>query len=659
MRRFKDFVIYEFKAFKCAGNIIIALLFFVAAMYFVQDGSWQFKSILDNKDDFVKIEKFRVQQNRSYSQYGASGFRVMFIPSPLSVFFFNSGVNNNLTADLDVGSRLTISSSFKGRDAFKDRAGNFADFSGLFIFIGTLLVFLYGYEAFRQTDYLKFLSSIITIKKVFWLTVFARFFLALLFFLAVTAAAVLLVVVNGISLRSPDLLYLAVFFLVWMLTVFFFLTLGSIIGLKASKQAGLSLIVIAWLVLVYFIPLGIQKITATGARDIPPNYKLELEKYDHLMKFEQRVTEVVKNYSIKMDSTKEIRDLVDTFINNEYKKIKKIENDLEDNSTKKVNNYQLYSIFTPATFFANVREEMGGTGYENILSFFRYVVNLKHKFCMFYKEKKFYSDDRKVESFIKGDKNIYYAKSRLPNILPGIGVLIMYIIILLAVSSRLHKNVLYRITDEEMEEVKAVNLKFKRGEYMVGEIYSNAIPNLLFHVFSGECKELKERGFNGKILVDEADISSETCREDFLYLCKPGSLPNNLTIKDFIYFIAGIAGERKGDILSSALIKGMAGKKIKQFTRDEKCDVLLALAGIIKRGIYLINDIAPNMMVEFAYRFKDKMDVLSRQGAMVIYLTTDDFIRKSPESESPLYVNRYWSDQVDNYKKQDEDIKMK
>jgi len=121
---------------------------------------------------------------------------------------------------------------------------------------------------------------------------------------------------------------------------------------------------------------------------------------------------------------------------------------------------------------------------------------LKHRFCLFYKKKKFYSKDEKVESFIKNEENIYYGKSRLPQgTSRGLLFTIFLSTLLTIVSFYLFKHSLHRLNAAKNEDnpptgmqdatdttpPKKKDLALKHGEYHVVRIYGERFKDYTYN----------------------------------------------------------------------------------------------------------------------------------------------------------------------------------
>jgi len=149
----------EWKRFWRPRNIILLILFVITAFYFLADGILKHNEILKVKEEFKNVEQQKVEKYINYNHYGSQGFRILFAPSPLSIFFINSGRFYLLTADLNAAERLDIDVSMKGKGMLSEKSFSYADFAGIYILFGILMVLLYGFEFVRDREYLKFLSN--------------------------------------------------------------------------------------------------------------------------------------------------------------------------------------------------------------------------------------------------------------------------------------------------------------------------------------------------------------------------------------------------------------------------------------------------------------------------------------------------------------------
>ena len=93
MHTFKAFFILEFKRFFGKRNGVIILLLLLLSLLFIQNGINEYKNILSHKEKFQETEETKVSSYISYRVYGAYGFRMLFVPAPITIFF-NKSTNN-------------------------------------------------------------------------------------------------------------------------------------------------------------------------------------------------------------------------------------------------------------------------------------------------------------------------------------------------------------------------------------------------------------------------------------------------------------------------------------------------------------------------------------------------------------------------------------
>lgn len=437
MRTFNVIFGIELRKLMRRKFLALFLLFSMLSLYFVQMGVYKYKEVIENRDKFLRLEEMKVGQYINYAQYGVYGFRVMFIPSPLSVLFANSTVISELTSNVDTGERVNIYNSFIGRTLFAEKTGGFNDFSGIMLLLGSLLVLYYGYDAVIHKDYFRYMAGVVPIKKLFAITVLCRCLLIVLYFLFNGALALLLMKINGLEL-SGDWGNLGFYLgLLVMLMVFFFF-MGTAAGALPSRFIGFVTLFLAWFVFVFLVPGIVNNITYRNANNLIPLYQLEIEKLKTMMDFEKRA---IKEGGVLKDPHSESeRKIIESFWENEFKKLQQLEKKLEKDMARNISSFQSLSFHFPSTFYLAAANEISSKGYENFIHFYSYIQDLKKQFVRFYSQKRYYSNYSSVESFIKGEENLFNAASQVPgNFQYGLILTLLYIVILIYVSYILFK----------------------------------------------------------------------------------------------------------------------------------------------------------------------------------------------------------------------------
>jgi hypothetical protein len=311
-------------------------------MYFVYTGSQQYSDIESSKEEFKKIERIKVSQLQTYDQYGGHGFGLYFMPSVLSVFFNNTNLFNELSAQVDVGPKLNIYDSFKGKQVFSLKPGRWLDFSGIMLIFGSLMALYYGYDAFRHKEYLKFLASIyghLGVYRFIWLS---RMILLGLYFLFVFFCAILLLKLKGINLTGSQFVHLLIFLLIMLLMLVFFFTLGTIAATRSKYK--IITFVLIWFGFAYFLPVFINIVIEGRSRDIASNYKSESDKLKILMGFEGEAAEkasierlrYLQGFLNEIPGFVKLKELVEQ----EYKVSNKIEKEKEPQRLEKLKSLQ-------------------------------------------------------------------------------------------------------------------------------------------------------------------------------------------------------------------------------------------------------------------------------------------------------------------------------
>ncbi len=439
MKTFTATYLLESKRLLKKKTIGLFLFLSLLSLYFVQNGVNNYINVIENKEEFQDIERLKVKQYVNYNQYGSYGFRVLLIPSPLSIYFVNSSTISGLTANVDSGEQLNIYNSFKeGRTLFADKGGGFKDFSGIMLLLGGLLALYLGYESFIYKDYLRFMSGFMDYKRIFFSSVLSRVFILIFLFLLNAGISLILLKINGIQFSGGEYTHFFTYLATLVLLLVFFFVLGTIAGTLKSGFAGFVMVIISWFVLVFLFPGIVNTVISRKADNIVSNYKLELQKLKSLMDFERKSLQELG--STTKDNIEAVRKSIEDFLEKGFPKIHAFEERLRNEMEENVRYYEFFSSLFPSAFYLSAGNEISSKGYENFILFFDYIRELKKKFVRFYMDHRYYSDDsfdapQKVESFIKGNENFFHPKSRTPwGFVTGMLLTLVYIIGLFIIS---------------------------------------------------------------------------------------------------------------------------------------------------------------------------------------------------------------------------------
>lgn len=288
MGTFKSFYILEFKRFIAWRNALLLFLFFVLSIYFVHTGALQYKDIIKSKEEFRKIERLKAETFSSYAQAGGYGIYLYFMPSPLRTLFYNSSLfSAELISHFDVGEKLNIYSSLKGKNIFAESKKTFFDFSSIILLFGGIIALVYGFDSFRRKEYLRFIASLYGHGRAFCFIWLSRIILLCSFFVMINTCALQMLKLHQLPLSVSEFKHFLIFSVVMLLMLVFFFSIGAITGIVKSKFTRFFIITL-WVGSVFFIPAALNEIIDTKSNKIKPSYQSELEKLTTVMDFEKQ-----------------------------------------------------------------------------------------------------------------------------------------------------------------------------------------------------------------------------------------------------------------------------------------------------------------------------------------------------------------------------------
>ena len=603
---------------------MVFILFLLLCFSSVWDGVREYQHIIKNKKKFQEVERENVGKFVTYSQYGLYGFRLMFLPSPLSALFVDPAAAPELTAFVDSGVRLRLYHSVLGKNLYDEKNPGFLDFSGILLLFGSILVLLLGYNSFRPREYLRHLSSILGHRKAFALVIAARMILTGVLFLFTVGCVPLLMRLNHIVLSGREYAHLLVFVIITLLMLWFFLLLGAAAGSIKSKSSGFITVVALWFVFVFLIPGTISKIVSKKADNMSSAYNLEQEKLKILSEFEKKALARTLRYTTVEEKKDADRKSAESYWDNELKKIQAIEKKMEIEAGNNVNLFQALSMLFPTSFYISAASEIDSRGYRNVIDFYAYVQKLKSSFVRFYFDKKYYSNYSGVESFVQDDENVFYAPSRLPGyVFPGMVLILIYIACLFVFSFYRLKSFLFARSGKDAEEVNGLDVELKTGETYVLLTNGRVLNDRLYKFFS-----VPDKDFKGLVRLDDVSLASdesEVRKSGFVYFCRPCEVPAGIRVGDFIRFISRALGASNKSVaeLYMRLGEHIEKKNFGSLPVVEKFKVMLEIGRLKGSKVYMFHDFALRAPAGFLESFMEELKALKGRGMAVLYLTGD------------------------------------
>jgi ABC-type transport system involved in multi-copper enzyme maturation permease subunit len=639
------------------------LIFFLANA-FIQLGIGEFKDLLRKKDKFQAFEKEKASNFVSYRQYGAYGYRILFFPAPLSIWFADSCVVPDMNSFVDSGERLKIYLPLKGKNIFDLKKTGFADFSGILLYFGSLLALFYGFDTFRSREYLKFLSSIAGEKSLFASLVISRILLMWLLFLSIISSGLLLMVFNGVYIPVDK--FLAVFTLVVFLTSLFFFLLGTIFSTIRSKKTGITVLLSGWFILLFIIPTAVNMYVKAKSATITTVHQLEMEKLKIFTDFEKKAIEKEGEFSYGKNITDSIRKMIESYCNNEFKIIQSLEVKFLNQMKESISIYQKISMLFPTTFYISVNNEISSRGYNNMFHYYKYALKHKDNFVKYYLERIFFSNFKKVESFIKFNENVFNSSSQIPSTL-GWGMLVTFLYIggAIIISYYRFNRAIHSLPEsdthdkgnENEEIISYPDLDLAKSTLRIFSVEGDLFNCQLFNMLSGKTGVFQKQPLPFRIFINGIDSLSLAQKSNFLYLCHWEHFPGDVTAKDFLYSMARLMKitVKKVNEIAAGInpnLKARFDKPIENLKKQEKGEIALVLIKLKKWDILIIDDVSRGINPLFDVCLQKNMQGLKSNGSLVILLTSDDILRnKSLDTGKYVYETDAWNRVVDSYKK--------
>ncbi len=601
---FRGIIGYEFKKLFIRRNIIILAVLFIFLAFLCWDGIGDYKKIEANKKPFQEMERDKVSMHLHYTFYGVRGVRLLYIPNPLSVIFNDLAVFDGMISHVDSAEKLEISNSFKGKNLFSD-SGGFMDFAGIMLLLSSFLALLYGWDTTRSQKYIKLITDISGSRKPGFIIILARIILLNLVFLVFAGLALVWMLINDIN--AANIFYL-VYVLVLTLVITFFVTAGAIIGALKSKVAQFITIPVLYFLLVLVIPWLIHRVVYMEAKEgIKSIYEFEYQSFKYMMDFEKRFYNRFKVWKSGEVAPDDVKAMIQSGQDIEYKKLRETELKRIDGIVKRIRVYQTLASLFPTTFYISTNKELSSKGFHSFIAFYRYSYDMKQDFIKFYIDRKFYQPLPKsgVEPFIKGNEDLFYGKSQLPNsFLLGLIMAVIYIAAFLVALYRMQSKGL------EKEKVKSVKVDFTKGNPLFALCKDEKIKNDIFRYY----REQKTATCIDKITVD---FHFNGVRPD--------------VVLKFLCQLANAKEEKAIEYLSILGIKDLSTLKLEE-------EEILKFYSAVKIAQYdiefiVLNDLFKQKSREFETDFFKLLSTLETSGQKILYLSCNMYYPKKSLDE--------------------------
>ncbi len=417
---------FEWRRVFSRRNVVFFCLLALLAFYFVALGVSDYKKVLVDKRDFTEVEKSKSEYYVSYEQYAVMGSRVMFLPSPLSIFFRDYYQFGIVSANLDVTEVIDISNNKKGRELFFKK-GNFGDLSGVIFIFGTLIMVYMGFGTFQSLDHFRLFKRNPLIQSFI-----CRLILLDGYFVILFTGCYLIARISGVLFSAAENFSYSGYGLFSILMLNFFFVAGMMAAVLGNfRRRSVVLLSLFWLLFVLVVPEIVHTSISRKAQAITPVEYLNLQKFKELLGHEQKARHAL--FELEKDkknpeALKELwKNLAYEYYENGYVRNKFKEEQLQREIKEVAGTLESVSSLFPGNYYHYLVGELSGSGYIEYSRFVDHVLSLREGFFQFYLKKRYEATDRKVEPFIKGDENIFVSRSLIPrNFWTGVLVVVAY-----------------------------------------------------------------------------------------------------------------------------------------------------------------------------------------------------------------------------------------
>ncbi|MCP5101955.1 MAG: hypothetical protein GY950_01185 [bacterium] len=492
-------------------------LLIVAGLFFLLLGMFQVR--LSEHKDAVKeigkanaLEKDKHRLFHNYTVYSAYGFRLYCMPCPLD-FLTAFKFYNELDASADVGVKLRLSEGKKGNNVFPDTAGGYLNFAGILLLFGSLAVIIFGFGAFDDESYLKFLRSLHRLRKIIFQVFLFRIGLVAAFVLLLSAAMAVTAFFNGIAVLSPHYI---IFTLIALLVLLCFFSTGAALGALKNRHGAIAALVTLFIFLNFIAPWVIIKIVRNISVSISEHQR-EYDKLKILMTFEKNGIKIFG----KVRSGEEFIKLVRSYLAKELILLKDLEHQHRKRLLEKADKYQILTMFLPSTFYLSSVQELSGKGLTDYFLFYDFAEAKKEGFIKFYFENEYFADPKpkNVVPYLKGDEGIFFQAPALPEyFFMGLALQLLYMAAMFGMAFRNARRKLHPVKQKfPAEEDLFINIH--RGKPNALLTSDDLTKDKLFNHLSGAEKLKSTIEFTWGSGTEGGFEDAWNC--DFVYLPHP------------------------------------------------------------------------------------------------------------------------------------------
>jgi hypothetical protein len=242
-----------------------------------------------------------------------------------------------------------------------------------------------------------------------------------------------------------------------------------------------------------------------------------------------------------------------------------------------------------------VGNEVSSRGYNGFMAYYDYIQAVSERFMRFYIDKKFYSNHAEIESFIKGEENVFYSEGSLPaNFWTGIFVTFIYINLLIIALYVKHKK------------------KYAFRKAGKPHIEFGGVRNILF-VLCGDTA-LKDDVFQYYRARGDASCLSKINTNDFQF---------NVGVKETLNHLREISGVDKQKASGNLELLGIQNPGPESPGHDDILKLYTAVKTAADHEYIVMDDFLKGESRRFEVDFFRLIAALDAAGKKLVFLSTE------------------------------------
>lgn len=593
-------------------NLIWLLCLFLITVYFTNLGIIDYRNFFNDKKAFCDFEKKKIKSFVTYGQYYAFGFRLLYEPSKLIVFFRNSNIFQNIESNIDGTEVIKVYNPKKGK--FIVNRGYFKDFAGVLFFLGSLYMFYVGSISFRTYPFLKYFIS----RKHLAASILSRLIMLNLIFMFILLINYLFCIFKGIAFSKIEAGIFASYCIYTLVFLSFFYLAGTFTAaVFKAKKIGAAFII--WIILVLGIPEINNNNLVNRIEKIPTYESLNLKKLSTLMEIEkntqEKVLQILKGNKDKKEIKKVHKDGALIFFKKVYPANKKIEDEYNRGVSRVIKRYEKESVVIPTSYYRFFTGEISSMGYSGYYDFLNYNARMREDFFQFFFKKRYEVEEtHNIESFVKSEENIFKAQSRLPkSFYVGLGFTSLFTILFFAASYFVLSRKLKIKTGIEDPKLKPID---EEGEMYFILCENDKYKNEIYEFYEGDKNTTCIDNIKGKDIDPVISLPRA-----FDYFCRFEGVEEDRALENLeILGITDISREKKSD----------------ESLKKMYCAVCFAK----EREKIVIKNFIDRESRDFERKFLDLIEHAQEGDKTVLYLSTQIYYFDSPFT-GDIKVNKF------------------